>query len=172
MFPHFTRKLLSEHGKGLERTSVYLGDMIFQDFSLPTSVHACLAYMFGGLVRKMGCMTRPYEKKPGTTDKAIAWAMAALYDAFRHGKPKEPVVREIVRAFERIEVGERNRPKVAIFGDFYVRDNEVMNQGLIRTVEANGGEVISTSFSEFLTIMLDPFLADDWRRRLTACISP
>jgi predicted nucleotide-binding protein (sugar kinase/HSP70/actin superfamily) len=36
------------------------------------------------------------------------------------------------------------RPKVAIFGDLYVPDNDVMNQGLVRAFEEAGGEAVTT----------------------------
>ena len=44
---------------------------------------------------------------------------------------------------------------MAIFGDLYVRDNDLMNQDLIKTVEANGGEVITTPYSEFIKIVIN-----------------
>jgi len=158
MFPYFNKKLLNDQGNGMENIQMYLGDVIFYDFSLQTAISAYLAYMFGGLVRKMGCLKRPYEKEKGCTDKVIEWAMPLLYNMFRYGEPKEPVIEKIVAAFEAIETIPQNRPKVAIFGDLYVRDNDMMNQDLIRTVEENGGEVITTSYSEYMNIILDPFM--------------
>ena len=41
------------------------------------------------------------------------------------------------------------KPKVAIFGDLYTRDNRIMNQNLVRFIEANGGEVITTPYIEY-----------------------
>jgi predicted nucleotide-binding protein (sugar kinase/HSP70/actin superfamily) len=38
----------------------------------------------------------------------------------------------------------------------YVRDNDLMNQELILTVEANGGEVITTPYSEYIKIVVNP----------------
>ena len=49
----------------------------------------------------------------------------------------------------------RNRPKVAIFGDFYARDNDVFNQGLEATIEEQGGEVITTPYIDYLKATLD-----------------
>ncbi|HNW88530.1 MAG TPA: acyl-CoA dehydratase activase [Bacteroidales bacterium] len=158
MFPYFMKKLLNDHGKGMERISVYIGRIIFYDFSLQTAINAYLAYLFGGYLRRIGCMIRPYEKEKGATDHVIKWALELLYEALRYGKPKEPAVEQIVTAFEKIETKKTSRPKVAIFGDLYVRDNEMMNQALIKTVEDNGGEVITTSYSEYMKIIVDPFL--------------
>jgi len=158
MFPHFTKKLLNDHGNGMEQVSVYLGDVIFYDFSLQTAINAYLAYLFGGYIRKIGCMIRPYEKEKGATDRMIKWSMDLLYDVFLEGKPREPAIEEIISAFETIKTEKTSRPKVAIFGDLYVRDNDMLNQNLIHTIEENGGEVITTSYSEYLKIIIDPLL--------------
>ena len=158
MFPHFTKKLLNDHGKGMEQVSLYLGDIIFYDFSLQTAINAYLAYLIGGYLRKIGCMIRPYEKEKGATDLTIKWSMDVLYEAFLNDKPKEPAVEKIITAFETIKTEKTVRPKVAIFGDLYVRDNDMLNQNLINTIEENGGEVITTSYSEYLKIIIDPLL--------------
>ncbi len=156
MFPHYAKKLLNSYGKGLEKTSVYLGDVIFYDLSLQTAINAYLAYMFGGTIRKIGCKIRPYEKHAGSTDAIINKAYTTLYYVFKFGKPKDEALEQIIRDFEAIETEYTNRPKVAIFGDLYVRDNDLMNQNLIKMVESNGGEVITTPYSEYIKIVADP----------------
>ncbi|HJX72506.1 MAG TPA: acyl-CoA dehydratase activase, partial [Bacteroidales bacterium] len=87
MFPYYMKKLFDNYGRGMEHVSIYMGDVIFYDFSLTTAINAYLAYMFGGYVRKIGCSIRPYEKYKGSTDKVIQHALSVLYDAFRLGKP-------------------------------------------------------------------------------------
>jgi predicted CoA-substrate-specific enzyme activase len=157
MFPYYMKKLLDNYGKGMQQASIYMGDVIFYDFSLITAINAYLAYMFGGYVRKIGCSIRPYEKFKGSTDKVIQRSLLTLYDAFRNGRPKEPALKNIISDFESVETERKERPKVAIFGDLYVRDNDLMNQNLIKTVEENGGEVITTPYSEYIKIIVDPF---------------
>jgi len=158
MFPHFMRKLLHDYGKGMEQALVYAGDLIFYDLSLQTAINAYLAYMFGGNIRKIGCSIRPYEKEKGITDRVIKDAFVLLYDAFKKGKPKEKVVEHIIEAFKSIKTEKTDRTKVAIFGDLYVRDNELMNQDLIKLIEENGGEAITTPYSEYIKIVIDPFI--------------
>ena len=155
MFPMFMKKLLDNYGKGMEQVSVYLGDVIFYDFSLPTAINAYLAYMFGGYIRKIGCRIRPYETQAGITDIMIRRALDSLIKAFRNGDPKDLALDKIIRDFDSIETEMKEKPKVAIFGDIYVRDNDLMNQQLVKTVEANGGEVITTPYSEFLKIVVN-----------------
>ena len=155
MFPWFMKKLLDNFGEGMEQVSVYLGDVIFYDFSLQTAINAYLAYMFGGYIRKIGCCIRPYEKQAGITDVKIQHSLNSLVKAFRFGDPKDLALEKIILDFESIETEKKEKPKVAIFGDIYVRDNDLMNRELVKTVEANGGEVITTPYSEFLKIVVN-----------------
>ena len=165
MFPYYMKKLLEDYGQGMERVSVYQGDVVFYDFSLATAINAYLAYMFGGYIRKIGCRIRPYEKFKGTTDRVLQRALISLYAAFRNGEPKEHLLGKIIAEFESIEIEKTDRPRVAIFGDLYVRDNDLMNQDLIKTIEANGGEVITTPFSEYMKIVVDPHTDRSLRER-------
>ncbi len=159
MFPQYMQKLLNDYGKGLEKASVYSGDLMFYDISLQTAINAYLAYMFGGNIRKIGCMIRPYEKEKGITDKVIKESFVLLREAFRDGKPKEKILEYLIGKFKGIETVRTERMKVAIFGDLYVRDNDLMNQDLVKIVEENGGEVITTPYSDYIKIIVEPFTA-------------
>jgi predicted nucleotide-binding protein (sugar kinase/HSP70/actin superfamily) len=158
MFPWFMKKLLEDYGKGMEHVSVYVGDVIFYDFSLQTTINAYLAYMFGGYIRKIACSVRPYEITAGTTDAVVSQSLSRLRYAFLNGKYKEEILEKIISDFDSIPVMRTRRPKVAIFGDLYVRDNDLMNQDMIKTIEENGGEVITTPYSEYMKIIADPII--------------
>jgi len=155
MFPYYARKLLKNYGNGMEFASVYRGDLIFYDVSLQTAINAYIAYMFGGYIRKIGCKIRPYERIEGSTNAIIEKSLWWLYETFKYGKDKETVISKIITAFESIEMDKDVRPKVAIFGDLYVRDNDLMNQDIIKTIEQNGGEVITTPYSEYIKIIVN-----------------
>ncbi len=110
--------------------------------------------MFGGLLRSMGCKIRPYEVNPGDTDQVMAKALAIINQAFATGGSKEQALAQAIPLFEQIETRDiGTRPKVAIFGDLYVRDNDVMNQDLIHYIEAHGGEVITTPYYKYVKII-------------------
>ncbi len=158
MFPHYTKYLLESFGKGYEQMAVYMGDITFVDISVPVAVQCYLGFMFGGMLRKIACHIRPYENVPGSTDRALESAANILNDAFMTGRSKEDALTEAMGLFEAVSVTRTDRPKVAIFGDLYVRDNDIMNQGLIKTIEANGGEVITTPYSELITIVADRYI--------------
>ena len=69
---------------------------------------------------------------------------------------------KVVSNFESIEIVKniefKPRPKVAIFGDLYARDNHVFNQELISFIEDNGGEVITTPYSDYLKMISRPYV--------------
>ncbi|RJR15497.1 MAG: CoA activase [Nitrospiraceae bacterium] len=153
MFPHHIKNIFHSYGRGMSSAEVYTGSMSFADLSIKLPINSYFAYMFGGLVRKMGCRIRPYEKEKGKTDRMIKKSIDVLADSFLGSRSKESAVAEVVSYFEDIEVVHEPRPKIAVFGDLYVRDNEVMNQDLVHFIEDNGGEVIMTPFSSFLKMI-------------------
>jgi predicted CoA-substrate-specific enzyme activase len=166
LFPYHIKTLLDAYGHNMDKVGIYTGSLSFADISLKLPVNTYLAFMMGGLVRKIGCKLRPYEKIKGTTDRVIEESMAILVEAFSGNRSKEEAVSEVITRFEGIETvcdglashGHRERPQVAIFGDLYARDNEVINQDLIHYVEEHGGEVITTPYSSFIKMIAKPYL--------------
>jgi predicted nucleotide-binding protein (sugar kinase/HSP70/actin superfamily) len=123
------------------------------DISLRAAVNAYFCYMFGGMLRRAACAIRPYEVEAGATDRAVERSLGLLETTFRYDRDKLDAVKRVVAEFEQIRQQRHQRPQVAIFGDLYVRDNEVMNQALVRTIENNGGEVITTPYNEYVKII-------------------
>ncbi len=153
LFPFYIRSLLEAYGRGFERSGVYAGDVTHIEISPRLTYHAYYAYLFGGLLRRIGCRLRPYETEPGATDRAVGEAQAVFTRAFLGELSLLEAAEEAAARFERVPVRRVPRPKVAIFGDLYVRDNEVMNQDLIRCIEAAGGEVVTTPYSDYTKIV-------------------
>jgi predicted nucleotide-binding protein (sugar kinase/HSP70/actin superfamily) len=162
LYPHYIKHLLKSYGNGMEKAEVYAGELSMFDISVRLPVNNYFAYMFGGMIRKIGCKIRPYERQKGETDRAIAWAVDLMRNAFLGNRSKEQAVAEMVSGFEAIETVDRSsmrpRPKVAVFGDLYARDNNVINQNLIHFIEDNGGEVITTPYNEYLRMVSRPYL--------------
>jgi len=162
LYPHHIKSILNSYGNGMERADVYLGQLSMMDISVTLPVNNYFVYMFGGMLRKIGCKIRPYERRKGETDQVIAGAVDILRDAFLGNRSKEQAVAEVVSNFAGIETVDRTgqppRPKVAVFGDLYARDNKVINQDLIHFIEDNGGEVLTTPYSEYLKMISGPYL--------------
>jgi len=157
MYPYHIQKILTRHGKGFDKARVYLGELSLFDLGLKASTSTYFAYMFGGLFRSIGCRIRPYEVNKGQTNAALRTAGAIMGTAFLTGGSKEKALKEIMPLFEQIPVKRHARPKVGIFGDLYVRDNRIMNQDLIRFIEDNGGEVVTTPYYQYVQIIANAY---------------
>ncbi|MFC2111999.1 acyl-CoA dehydratase activase [Bacteroidota bacterium] len=162
MYPEYLKNLLENQDNGIEKAGVYLGNVGNMDISISTSLQSYFVYMLGGLIRKMGCMTRPFEVETGSTDIVIEDSLKSMENAFIGKRDLESAVGEMARLFNGIKT-EKNgsKPEVAIFGDFYVRDHDIMNQGLIKFVENAGGVVVTTPYHDYVKLTVDSI----YRRR-------
>jgi predicted nucleotide-binding protein (sugar kinase/HSP70/actin superfamily) len=158
LFPYHLKRLFHSYGKGMEKAGVYVGAMSFIDISLRLPINTYFAYLFGGFIRKIGCRIRPYEKKKGATDRVLEKSVDLLLEAFRGERSKEEALAEVISCFRTIETSQEEKPKVAIFGDLYVRDNDVMNQNLISFIEKHNGEVIITPYSSYVQMIAKAYL--------------
>ena len=155
LYPHHIRTILDDHGFGA--AGVYLGELSFYEISMRAIKNSYFSYYFSGMLRKVSCRIRPYERHPGETDRVLQKAVKMISAAFQGKRDKEKVLEEIISRFEWIETKNEKRPKVAIFGDLYSRDNKVMNQDLVRFIEVNGGEVLTTPYSEYAKMIAKPY---------------
>ncbi|MCP4693843.1 MAG: CoA activase, partial [Desulfobacterales bacterium] len=161
LIPHHLKTLLDAHGRGFQKAGVYTGSISLFDISAKLPVSVYFSYMFGGLVRKMGCKVRPYETAAGSADAVIERSMEILEEAFGLGRSREEAVKKAIALFKGVKTskpGPSPRPLVAIFGDLYARDNEVINQGLLHFIEANGGEALTTPYSYLGRMVARPYL--------------
>jgi predicted nucleotide-binding protein (sugar kinase/HSP70/actin superfamily) len=158
MYPYHINKILEREQNGFEHSSVYKGELSLFDISFKASTNTYFAYMFGGFLRSIGCKIRPYEVNKGETDQVLAKALSIIETAFLTGGSKEKALQEAIPMFNKIQVKkDRNRPKVGIFGDLYVRDNDIMNQDLVHFIEENGGEVVTTPYYKFIKIIANSY---------------
>jgi predicted nucleotide-binding protein (sugar kinase/HSP70/actin superfamily) len=164
MFPAFIQSLFQARGGGMERLGVYSRDLTLVDLGPRAALHGYRAALVGGLLRRVGCRLRPYEAVSGTTDRALDRALEILVPAFVDGTALRQAVRRAAELFRSVATVPGRKPKVAIFGDLYVRDNDVMSQGLIHAIEGAGGEVVSTSLVEYWRIVIGSY----YRRWLAA----
>jgi predicted nucleotide-binding protein (sugar kinase/HSP70/actin superfamily) len=135
-----------------------VGNITFTELSPRVGVDTYFAYLFGGFIRKIACRLRPYELTRGETDRAVSRAVQIAQDSFLGKQDREAAAREISRMFQEIRVDRSSpRPLVAVFGDLYTRDNEVMNQDLIPAIEQAGGEAVTTPYSDYLKMIAEPY---------------
>ncbi|MEE9913746.1 MAG: acyl-CoA dehydratase activase [Deltaproteobacteria bacterium] len=158
LYPQLIKGLMESAGHGLEHVEIYVGSISLSEISMQASIEAYFAHMFGGMLRKVGCRIRPYEREKGMTDKVIAESLTILYNTLLGGRSKDDDLIKVMNLFKKIETLPGHRPKVAIFGDLYARDNDVFNQDLIHCIEGYGGEVIITPFNEFAKLIASPYM--------------
>ncbi|MEN6374315.1 MAG: acyl-CoA dehydratase activase [Smithella sp.] len=158
MYPQLIKGIMETTGNGMEKVDVYVGNLSMNDISIQASIEAYFAHMFGGMLRKLGCKIRPYEKEKGITDKAVAEALNILYNTLIGGRNKDDDLAKVIGMFKKIETIPGKRPKIAVFGDLYARDNDIFNQDLIHCIEEYGGEVITTPFNEMAKLVVDPYI--------------
>jgi len=152
------KNLLNNLGQGLEQVELFGGDLAFTEFPVRTSFNTYFAFLFTGFLRRMAYRTRPYEKNRGETDAAISASIDLLEDTFEHDRDKQEALREVVSRFQRIPHSPEPRPKVLLFGDLYTRDNHIMNQDVVRMIEAHGAEVLPTPYTDYIKIVASSYL--------------
>ncbi|MCD4742335.1 MAG: acyl-CoA dehydratase activase-related protein, partial [Desulfobacteraceae bacterium] len=157
LYPHHIKQILKKEKNGFEHSKVFSGEVSLMNISMKAGANAYFAYMFGGLLRKVGCQIRPYEIYKGETDAAIKNATSIISRAFRNKTSKEEALKEALSPFAKIKIRKEKRPKVSIFGDLYMRDNNIINQDLINFIEKNGGEVVTTPYSRFIRMIASTY---------------
>ncbi|MBN2499109.1 MAG: CoA activase [Deltaproteobacteria bacterium] len=157
-FPEYAKALLESYGGGFEHAAAYAGEITALEVSVRAALQTFFVFLFAGMLRRMMCRVRPYERRPGESDCAAAESLAIFEQVFLGKRPKLDAVRDVVERFLAIDIQPGTRPKVAIFGDLYVRDNDVINQDLIRCIERHGGEAVTTPYSDYLRLIAGPYL--------------
>jgi predicted CoA-substrate-specific enzyme activase len=157
LYSHHIKQILKKEKNGFEHSMVYSGEVSLVNISMKAGVNAYFAYMFGGLLRKVGCQIRPYEIHKGETNAAIKNATSIIAKAFRNKTSKDQALEESLAPFLKIQMKKEKRPKVSIFGDLYMRDNNIINQDLINYIEKNGGEVVTTPYSRFIRMIASTY---------------
>ncbi len=154
-YPMMARQLLKKEGGEFENLHIFATEFEMNRLPYDLIYNVYLAYLLGGLLRRIVCKIRPYEIKAGQSDKILEESRQKLYDCFQSKTSKEEIFKQIVDDFASISMytNSNSKPKVGIIGDLYLRDNDVFNQQLIREMEQLGAEVISTPFSYILRLL-------------------
>jgi predicted nucleotide-binding protein (sugar kinase/HSP70/actin superfamily) len=148
------------------------------------------------LLQKLLYEIRPYELQEGSTDALYRETLARVFAVVEAGAGPRLVslMEQGAAAFRDLPV-ERSQPRpvVGLVGEIYLRLNSYANQGIIRQVEAAGGEVRVAGFMEFLyysnwhlkkralarrrygdffrTALVDRY-QERWEHRLSAPVNP
>ena len=103
LYPQFIKGIMESNGKGMGKVDMYVGSLTLSDISIQASMEAYFAHMFGGMLRRVGCKIRPYEKEKGMTDKLIAQSVNILYNTLLGGRNKDDELTKVINLFKKIE---------------------------------------------------------------------
>ena len=115
-----------------------------------------ISILYGDLIMRLSNATRPYEVNKGEVDKVKrAWIEKCRED-IRINKISsfKENIKEIIKDFNKIQVEEKNIPKVGIVGEILVKYLPEANNNLQEILEAEGTEVVLPDLTDFLLYCL------------------
>ncbi len=137
---------------------------IIREFGLGFAVGLLDGTVAMDVLFKLLHRTRPYELESGQSDRLFeeyAKELLKLLEtqkfhlmqvlAGRHLRPFEELIASAAGDFAAIPRSGEDRPLIVVAGEFYVRLDDRSNQGVIRKIEAAGGEVNLSPASEIFT---------------------
>jgi len=156
------RKVLRE--QGYEQVRVFSphgehGYSDFKDFDTAFVRTAWRAVVSTDILRKLLLQTRPYETRPGTTDKAYRDSISDLCLTIEQSCSNtacqmQSLIASLLRAKGRFHsvpaVFDGARPLIGIVGEIYCRLNTFSNQDIVRRLEAQGAECWMSDISEWI----------------------
>jgi len=110
--------------------------------------------------------TRPYEKRPGSTDETFDEYVGRIVGRVRKKEGFDDVLRRATSDFKGLIDPELSRrPVVGINGEIFLRSNRFSNQDLVRECEKVGLEVVVSSIGEWMKYIFYRHLEDAIRDR-------
>ncbi len=107
------------------------------------------AVLMNDILKKIILKIRPYEREKGSVDNIYKTTVMRIKQDIENGGDYERSFIEGVKSFSAVQTLNLKKPRIAIVGEIYVRNNEFLNDNLIRTIEALGGEAAISSVLEW-----------------------
>ncbi|MBQ3394387.1 MAG: 2-hydroxyacyl-CoA dehydratase [Oscillospiraceae bacterium] len=123
--------------------------------SFDLGIKMAYAMVYGDLIVLLANQTRPYELNAGETDRMVSYWMDRLVKEFSEGvKVGRKKVNEnmdlICADFAKIPVGEKNKTKVGVVGEIYVKYSPLGNNNLEEFLLAEGCEPVVPGLMDFI----------------------
>ena len=134
--------------------------------SIPVIRRLAVGMIYGDLIVWLSNQCKPYETVPGSSDKLIAHWTDRLVGLFDHGKGlrKKEVrgyMRDIAADFAKIALtGVRNKPRVGIVGEIYVKYAPLGNNGLEQFLLDEGCEPVVPGLTDFMIFKINNRVVD------------
>ena len=166
---HLLRKALHKDGldfipvislniSGLESNSGF-------KVTLPLLRRGIAALTYGDLLMLLKNQTKPYEAEPGASDALVQQWILKLTRLFEQNKAFTPrevhaYFDEIARSFAEIPRQQRQKTKVGVVGEIYVKYSPLANNDLEEFLFQQGCEVMTPGIVGFMIFKVDNRLED------------
>ena len=134
--------------------------------SLPVIRRLAAGMIYGDLIVWLANQCKPYESTAGDTDRLIDTWTDKLIKLFGHGKALRKsemgeVMKQISADFAKIETeGERNKPRVGVVGEIYVKYAPLGNNGLEQFLLDEGCEPVVPGLTAFMIFKINNRVVD------------
>lgn len=130
------------------------------------------ALFYGDFIHCLYNQARSYEKKKGDAEKARDRAIAYLTEGSKmlHGFRKN--LKKIASFFEEVERDGKNKPKVGIVGEIYLKYSPIGNNHLEDFLVEKGAEPVTSALADFMLYCIQNSIIDARTYNRRRWISP
>ena len=110
-----------------------------------------MGVIYGDLFIRVLYRLRPYETVKGSANKLYEYYREKAFKNVENGNKNEmnKLVKEIVKAFDTLEINDEVKPKVGIVGEILVKYHPTANNNIVDVLEKEGAEVVVPELLDF-----------------------
>ena len=110
-----------------------------------------MGIIYGDLFMRVLYRVRPYEVVEGSANKLYEYYREKAFENLINGSKSEmnKIVKEIVKAFDTIEINNEVKTKVGIVGEILVKYHPTANNNIVDVLENEGAEVVVPELLDF-----------------------
>ena len=110
-----------------------------------------MGVIYGDLFIRVLYRVRPYETVKGSANKLYEYYREKAFKNVENGNKNEmnKLVKEIVKAFDTLEINDEVKPKVGIVGEILVKYHPTANNNIVDVLEKEGAEVVVPELLNF-----------------------
>lgn len=110
-----------------------------------------MGVIYGDLFIRVIYRVRPYETVKGSANKLYEYYREKAFKNVENGNKNEmnKLVKEIVKAFDTLEINDEVKPKVGIVGEILVKYHPTANNNIVDVLEKEGAEVVVPELLDF-----------------------
>ena len=110
-----------------------------------------MGVIYGDLFIRVLYRVRPYETVKGSANKLYEYYREKAFKNVENGNKNEmnKLVKEIVKAFDTLEINDEVKPKIGIVGEILVKYHPTANNNIVDVLEKEGAEVVVPELLDF-----------------------